>query len=562
MERNTGAFADQAAARLMDHFGMKRTELPDALRGLEETAAYLNERTNLILCPVTLEDGWYRDSAGPVLARTEEGTVHAILPDRLGRYYFVDEGSRRRVYLSPRNAGRFRPEAYSAARALPDGKAPFRDFVRGLLRGFGGYEWAVLLLWSVLGGCLTALAAAMVEHMAADAVMSADSGGLRSMAAALFGTAALGVLMIYSGGKILRRGSRKAALAVIPGVGERIYFAGKPTDARGDLASLRDDAETLAGRIAGTVCTVLLLMTELPFLAAQSGRIAASAAVTASALLALASALAVRSGGRAGGRGEEVRRWLADQGANRRFGIESRFPGPEPGHGMGGAAAFALPASLPLLLPPVYLALDGGASVPRFTRLLLLCLPAVLLPMRALLTAGETGSAAARIRGLLTRAEPVSGGEPELPEPGSALELKDVSFSYKDRSERVLRDVSLRADPGEVLGILGGTGAGKTTLAMLMSGILTPDSGSVYYGGVELDRYNARAILRRIAWGGGEDICLTDRVPPERDGRTWVVFASREEELAGCDRVLRLSGGRDEGPPDRQNTGGAKCRRS
>ena len=123
---------------------------------------------------------------------------------------------------------------------------------------------------------------------------------------------------------------------------------------------------------------------------------------------------------------------------------------------------------------------------------------------------------------------------------GSVFELKDA---YPGRGEPVLRGVNLRLHPGELVGIWGATGAGKTTLARLMTGLIQPTNGNVYYGGIELARYNGSALRRRIAYDRGTDILLCEQVPEQRDGRTCVVFSVREDALAGCDRVLQLIDG-------------------
>lgn len=57
------------------------------------------------------------------------------------------------------------------------------------------------------------------------------------------------------------------------------------------------------------------------------------------------------------------------------------------------------------------------------------------------------------------------------------LELKNVSLSYGNL--RVLRDVSLRLDPGERIAVIGPSGCGKTSLLRVIAGLQSPDSGTV-----------------------------------------------------------------------------------
>ncbi len=79
-----------------------------------------------------------------------------------------------------------------------------------------------------------------------------------------------------------------------------------------------------------------------------------------------------------------------------------------------------------------------------------------------------------------------------------AVELEAVSFGYDETL--VLRDISLRLAPGEVLGVLGRTGSGKTTLARLLLRFYDPTAGRIRLGGVDvrdarLDEVRARATL-------------------------------------------------------------------
>ena len=90
-----------------------------------------------------------------------------------------------------------------------------------------------------------------------------------------------------------------------------------------------------------------------------------------------------------------------------------------------------------------------------------------------------------RVHELLhTESRLVDGRGAPLPSGPLAVELDAVSFGYDDAL--VLRDVSLRLAPGEVLGVLGRTGSGKTTLARLLLRFYDPTAGAVRLGGVDI----------------------------------------------------------------------------
>ena len=68
----------------------------------------------------------------------------------------------------------------------------------------------------------------------------------------------------------------------------------------------------------------------------------------------------------------------------------------------------------------------------------------------------------------------------------SPIVFEDVSFRYPSRPEWALRNVSLRLEPGETLGLVGENGAGKSTLVKLLLRLYDPTEGRITYGGVDL----------------------------------------------------------------------------
>ena len=103
------------------------------------------------------------------------------------------------------------------------------------------------------------------------------------------------------------------------------------------------------------------------------------------------------------------------------------------------------------------------------------------------------------------RIEALLGTAPRLADgPGIALppgpltvELDGVSFGYAEDAP-VLRDVSVRLEPGRVLGVVGRTGSGKTTLTRLLSRFYDPLAGVVRLGGVDLRAARLAAVRARI----------------------------------------------------------------
>ena len=78
-----------------------------------------------------------------------------------------------------------------------------------------------------------------------------------------------------------------------------------------------------------------------------------------------------------------------------------------------------------------------------------------------------------------------------------SVEIKDMTFSY-DRKKNILEHLSLTVKPGDIVGIVGHSGAGKTTLIRLLLSLLKPDEGSVEYIDEHGNRESAQPASRRF----------------------------------------------------------------
>ncbi|MDF2722733.1 MAG: helicase [Paenibacillus sp.] len=79
-----------------------------------------------------------------------------------------------------------------------------------------------------------------------------------------------------------------------------------------------------------------------------------------------------------------------------------------------------------------------------------------------------------------------------------AVEFAQVTFGYESESEPTLERVNFRLEPGQVLGLLGRTGSGKTTLARLMLRFYDPQQGEIRLGEVPLRETKLHELRRRI----------------------------------------------------------------
>ncbi|QMU08788.1 ABC transporter ATP-binding protein [Levilactobacillus suantsaii] len=83
---------------------------------------------------------------------------------------------------------------------------------------------------------------------------------------------------------------------------------------------------------------------------------------------------------------------------------------------------------------------------------------------------------------------------------GGDIEFDHVSFTYPGDDRPTLKDVSFTLKAGQMLGIVGATGSGKTTLAQLIARLYDPDSGVVKVGGVDVRQLPEKSLRRTVAY--------------------------------------------------------------
>ncbi len=88
----------------------------------------------------------------------------------------------------------------------------------------------------------------------------------------------------------------------------------------------------------------------------------------------------------------------------------------------------------------------------------------------------------------------------ELPAPKGALSIENLVYAHPGTNEPVLRNLTFRLKPGESLGIIGPTAAGKTTLARLIVGNLPPLVGTVRLDGADVWQWNSEDLGRYVGY--------------------------------------------------------------
>jgi ABC-type multidrug transport system fused ATPase/permease subunit len=122
-----------------------------------------------------------------------------------------------------------------------------------------------------------------------------------------------------------------------------------------------------------------------------------------------------------------------------------------------------------------------------------------------------------------------------LPIIEKSVELENVSFAYPD-GRQVLKDVNLSLPLGELVAIVGPTGAGKTTLAYLLPGYIKPSAGRIRFDNIDLAVTGVNEIRKQVTYVFQEHMLLSESI---RDNLLLANPQATEEQML---EACRLAG--------------------
>jgi ATP-binding cassette subfamily B protein len=153
---------------------------------------------------------------------------------------------------------------------------------------------------------------------------------------------------------------------------------------------------------------------------------------------------------------------------------------------------------------------------------------------------------------------------------GGPIRYEHVSFGYdlSAPARKALDDVSLEANPGDVIAIVGETGAGKTTLAHMLVRFYDPWEGSITIGGTDIRDFKHRSLRRQIGLVLQDPfifpLTITDNIAYGRPDATKEEIVAAAKAANAHDFIMRLPDGYDSEVGERGATlsGGEKQRLS
>jgi ATP-binding cassette subfamily B protein len=126
----------------------------------------------------------------------------------------------------------------------------------------------------------------------------------------------------------------------------------------------------------------------------------------------------------------------------------------------------------------------------------------------------------------------------ELHDNIQSVEFRDVHFTYPNTSVKVLSGISFTANGGDFVGIMGHTGAGKTTILKLLMRYYLPDSGTVLINGEPISNYTLDSVRDKIGFVSQEPFLFYGTLKDN-------VLYNQDADDAALEVALRLAGAWD-----------------
>ncbi|MFK8185592.1 MAG: NHLP bacteriocin export ABC transporter permease/ATPase subunit [Phormidesmis sp.] len=492
--------------------------------------------SKLRLRQVLLRDQWWTKDSGPMIAyKQDDRAPVALLPVKGSRYELLDPTTLKRIPVDETLANQLDPAAAVFYRPLPDGKLNALTLLKFAFHGRQRDLFTILctgIITSLLGMAIPQATAVLID----DAIPYGNDGLLVQLGLALlavaFGRACFQFAQAIAAMRI-ETGSDATLQAAVWDRLLKLHTSFFRTYSTGDLQSRVSSVTAIRRKLSGTALDGILSGTfallnlgllfyysaRLTVLALFVAFLVASVTVISGLFLLKKQRPLLELDGELYG--------LMVQLIN---GVSKlRIAGAEPRAFAQWGEKYRQQLTLELSTQRLEDAVSVFNSVtPTLTSIGLFALATTLLdPMSAsggfttgtflafnaafaIFISGATGLSYTLIDildiiPLWQRSQPILSAEPEVDlqkaDPGrlsGRICFDNVTFRYREDGPLILNNVTIEANPGEFIALVGPSGSGKSTVLRLLLGFETPLSGTLYYDNQDISGIDISAVRRQL----------------------------------------------------------------
>ena len=147
-------------------------------------------------------------------------------------------------------------------------------------------------------------------------------------------------------------------------------------------------------------------------------------------------------------------------------------------------------------------------------------------------------ASAGRIQKVFDTESSMSYGAASLSDVGDGIEFSNVSLKYSGAGEESISKVSFKAKKGETIGIIGGTGSGKSTLVNLIPRFYDATDGKITIGGLDISEYSKEGLREAIGVVPQKAVLFSGSI---RENMLWGNGSATDEEINAALKIAQAS---------------------
>ena len=519
----------QAIEDILKYYHYKPVELPKGVRDHEEQLDYSLRPHGIMRRTVELDEGWYRDSYGPLLAYLkEDGTPVALLPKKIIGYYYTDRKTGRNVTVNSKNAALFEREAYCFYRPLPQKKLGIPDLIGYMKNCLSVSDIVIIVIATFAATVIGMLIPRITKGLTGQVLQNGEQSALIGVTICIVCIAIASNLINSVKGLLMQRLQTKTSVSVEAALMMRILTLPAPffrQYSAGELTKRSQSINTLCSVIMSVVFSTglssvfsLMYITQIfsfaPTLVVPSLLVilvsivfTAAASLTQTKIskrhmeheakqsgMAYSMITGVQKLKLSGAEKRIFAKWLKlySEGARLKY---------DPPLFLKINTVINLAITLISTILLYWLAAQSGVDASSY----LAFNAAYGSLMGAFMALANIALQSANVKPILEMAEPFLKAEPEAADNKEivtkitgAIELNNVYFRYGENMPYIVNDMSLKIKAGEYIAIVGRTGCGKSTLMRLLLGFEKPERGAIYYDNKDMKSLDLCSLRRKI----------------------------------------------------------------
>lgn len=522
-----GKKGEGAIRDIMNFFGARMSEVPSAVKDLNEKLEYLMRPYGIMRRQVRLSEGWRKDAMGAMLARRKDSDeIVALIPRGFQDYYFYDFSTNKDVRVTKDNEKLFSKDAIAFYRPMPLKQIGITDLTKYIYSTLTKGDLVYLAFAALVSTLIGLLIPRLNSIFLTQVVDSKSISLLLSTAVFMFCVTVsmklfdlIKTLMISRISLRMNANVQAATMMRVLSLPTSFFKKYGPGDLSQRVQNFSTFCDILVNSLVSTGLTSIFSLAYLSQIASYTPSLVFPVIVVIAAMIGVS---IVTMKKKIAGNVKELEAGSRESGVAyslisgvqkiKLAGAEKRaFAKWAEYYSATSEVSYSPPNILRTTLTTViplagtiayyFLAVHYSISVADyyvFNSAYSMIIAAVTAMTGIILMAANIQPLLTNIRPILQCVPEVSVQKTVLERVTGSIELNNVSFRYTPTGPDILNNISLKIRPGEYVGIVGRTGCGKSTLMRLLLGFEEPQKGAIYYDGRDLSSIDLRSLRKKI----------------------------------------------------------------